>query len=135
MSTHTCRLSVLLLLVTSLTGCHKWVEIPAPYEQSIPAMNPGEVRATLNNRAVVTLDDPEVVRDTLFANWESVSRSGSSGRTTRLPLTDVSKIEERRSDPLATVGLAAGVTVVTLGAMAALVALTFEYGPVITSSH
>ena len=135
MSTHTCRLFVLLLLVASLPGCHKWVQIPAPYEQSVHAMDPGEVRATLINGAVVTLDDPEVVRDTLFANWESVSRWGSSGRTTRVPLTDIANIEERQSDPLATVGLAAGVTVVTLGALAALVATTFEYGPVITSSH
>jgi hypothetical protein len=135
MSTHTCRLSVLLPLVVSLPGCHKWVEIPGPYEQSVPAMDMGEVRATLSNGAVVTLDDPEVVRDTLFANWESASRSGSAGRTTRVPLMDISKIEERQSDPLATVGLAAGVTVVTLGALAALVVTTFEYGPVITSSH
>lgn len=120
--------SVLLpfALTLWLSGCHKWVEIPAPYEWSVPAIDPGEVRATLSNGAQVTLDNPEVVRDTLLADWESASRSGSVGRTTRLPLTDISKIEARQSDPLATVGLALGVTVVTLGALVTLVAATME---------
>jgi hypothetical protein len=71
------------------------------------------IRVTRTDGRQVTLKEPRISQDSLIGFWDE----SSSSRTTSMPLEAVEWIEERRSDPLATVGVVLGVTVLVLGGL------------------
>jgi len=100
------RLVVLpFTLLVFLSACHKWVAVEtnvvSPTELSSP------VRVTLTDGEEIKLEDVTVTPDSLFGK-----RNGTP-RSIRIALDDVAEIEEEKSNPLATVGLAIGVVIGT----------------------
>ena len=121
---HFMRCTLLLALVTWLLACHKWVPLEPPMFQTLEATDPDMVRVTRTDGRQVTLKEPRISQDSLIGFWDE----SSSSRTTSMPLEAVEWIEERRSDPLATVGVVLGVTVLVLGGLVLLQQATCDPG-------
>ena len=116
------RCTLLLALITWFSACHKWVPLEPPVLQTLEATDPDMIRVTRIDGRQVTLKEPRINQDSLIGFWDE----SSSSRTTSMPIEAVEGIEERRSDPLATVGLIVGVPVLVFGALSLLVAATCD---------
>ena len=119
-------------LLIWLAACTKWVPLKPPVEQAIAESKPGTVRVTLADGGLVTVKEPRVSRDSLVglceqpSYWES-GKLERDARSAGIPLEAVERIEEQRSNPVATVGLVLGITFVVL-AIAAAVAGPMDLG-------
>jgi hypothetical protein len=100
-------------LCVLLSSCHKWVSLDRPTTQAIDEQPSATIRVTLadSSRKVLTL--PRVRGDSLIAFEDTLA----------VALDDVRKVEVRRTDVLATVGLATGITVASLFGFALAVCL------------
>ena len=97
------RCILLLTLISWLPACHKWV--PMPDQTDIRTL-PDEVRVTLKDGSSVELNSPLLPDDRIV----QISNPGTRVHDSLVVmLSDVSVLEERKSDGLATAGLVAGV--------------------------
>ena len=110
-----------LMLACFMAACHKWVPLGSPVEQALAGHN-GKVRLTLEDGQRVELESVYVARDSVFRDMGfGATRSGVG-----LPLSDVAKVEVRKTDVVGTVGLVVGVSFAAMLAAAAAFVITCE---------
>ncbi len=110
------RVVLPLTLLAFLSACHKWVPLEPPVAQAIAEEEPGTVRVTLADGWQRVLKEPRISGDSLIAFEE-----GKKPRTVALPLEDLQRVEERRANTPATIGLVVGSLVAAFGVSMALV--------------
>ena len=103
------RIVLPLTLLAFLSACHKWVQLEPPVAHAIAAEELGTVRVTLTDSSRIVLKEPYVSGDSLMAMEEHA-------RGVRLD--EVARIEGRRANVPATVGLVIGILVVPVLALA-----------------
>jgi hypothetical protein len=101
-------LLALLPLVISVSGCVAWGRQPTP-EPSSSRKLPDRVRLTRDDQSVVVMEGAVVSGDSI------VGYAGRGRARTAVALADVRTIQARKTDFMATAGLAAAIT---LGAAA-----------------
>lgn len=99
---HLSRVIGSLLPLTVLSACHTWVALDPPYADAIQNQRPGHVRLTVDQRSVI-VEQPSVSGD-------SLTGSDEARRRLVFAFDQVSAIEVRRSDALATTLLVAAGT-------------------------
>ncbi len=97
------RVVLPLTLLAFLSACHKWVPLEPPLAQAITEGEPGTVRVTLSDGWHRVLKEPHISGDSLVAFEE-----GKEPQTVALPLEDLQRVEEKRANTPATVGLVVG---------------------------
>lgn len=106
-----------VLLGLSLPGCHHWVQPQGATPQDyVAAEQPPKVRVTCSDSTRLILVAPSVVGDTILGEVPD------DARPVRLAIADVGKIEIRRFDVGATLGVVFAVVVV-LSPLAYLIAV------------
>ena len=111
-----------MLLSVYLTSCSSWHVQPVSPEQVVTEDQPSEVRVTLVDSSQFVMKEPRVSGDTL---------SGLvSGSQQDILLSDISRMEANRGDPLKTVGLVSGIVIGVGGALVLIcvAACDFEIG-------
>ena len=93
------RSLVAVLLATSLQGCFSWRVQHVPPAQVFENDPPAQVRITRTDQSQITLSNPRISGDSVVGSVEN----GPAG----VPLTDVASLAVRKSDGVATFGLAA----------------------------
>jgi hypothetical protein len=109
-------LLALLPLVISVSGCVAWRQQPAP-EPSSSRRLPDPLRVTRNDQSVVVMEDAVVSGDSL------VGYAGRDHARTSVALAEVRTMQGRKTDVMATVGLAAAAALA-----AALFAISYSLG-------
>lgn len=109
-----------LALTLWLGACHKWVPVqppvPALSEQaSRPAHERNRVRLHLGSGATVEGTVTELAADTLVL--------GAGGANSRFGLDEVVRVELRRTDVAASIGLGVGITALAFGLLIGTLAL------------
>ena len=110
------RVILPLTLLAFLSACHKWVPLEPPVAQAITERDPGTVRVTLSDGWQRVLKEPHISGDSLVAFEE-----GKEPQTVALPLEDLQRVEERRANTPATIGLVVGSLAAAFGVLIALV--------------
>jgi hypothetical protein len=103
-----------LALLLWLSACQKWVPLEPPVAQAMAQEEPGTVRVTLEDSTKMVLQRPRVSGDSLIA-----VEDGKEPATVALSFEDMVRIEERKANVLATVGLVIGIPFLALFALAA----------------
>jgi hypothetical protein len=104
------RVVLPLTLLAFLSACHKWVPLEPPVAQAITEEEPGTVRVTLADNSRVVLKEPHISGDSLIAFEE-----GKEPQTVALLLEDLQRVEEKRANTPATIGLVVGSLGVAIG--------------------
>ena len=97
------RVVLPLTLLAFLSACHKWVPLEPPVARAITEKDPGTVRVTLADSSQVVLKEPRISGDSLIA-----FEDGKEPQTVALLLEDLQRVEEKRANTPATVGLIVG---------------------------
>jgi hypothetical protein len=96
-----------------LSGCHTWAAIEPPFAQTLERRTPGTVRVTTNDGRTIMVDDPRVADDSLLVFFQGVTewehgQPKVERRPARMPLGDVSRLDERRANPIGTIAIVLG---------------------------
>ncbi len=97
------RVILPLTLLAFLSACHKWVPLEPPLAQAITEGEPGTVRVTRTDNSRIVLKEPHISGDSLVAFEE-----GKEAQTVALPLEDLQRVEEKRTNTPAIIGLVVG---------------------------
>ena len=106
------RRGLLLALVASLSACHKWVPMTGPLEQAITYGRPDQIRVNYNDGSRVKMKSPWIEGDSVMGLDLYYDSNLKTRDTLTAALSDVSGIDERKSDGVATVGLIVGIVLV-----------------------
>lgn len=110
------RVVLPLTLLAFLSACHKWVPLEPPVAQAVTEEQPGTVRVTLKDNSQTVLQAPRVNGDSLVALDGTVA------------LDDVQRVEARRANTPATIGLVVGIAAGAFVALLAVAAIARESG-------
>lgn len=88
----------LILLLVQVTGCTSWKVAPGPPAQVIEEEQPSRIRVILQHRDTLVFEEPVVEADTLAGIVEARG-------PTKVPVSDVTLLELRKTSALKTFGL------------------------------
>lgn len=118
---------VLAILVLGMAGCSSWHEV-SPGPSAVVKTTHDALKVHTKDRGPIVLSDATIAGDSLVGRFETSERPPVPPvlRGTRYPIavTDIERVEVRRSDPAATV------VVVLLLALAAAMLIVSDFNPV-----
>ena len=115
------RVILPLTLLAFLSACHKWVPLEPPVAQAIAEQQPSTVRVTLADSSQVVLKEPHISGDSLVA-----FEDGKDAQAVALLLEDLQRVEERRANTPATIGLVVGSIAAAFGVLILAVVIACE---------
>ncbi len=104
------RVILPLTLLAFLSACHKWVPLEPPVAQAIAETESGTIRVTLADSSRIVLKEPHISGDSLMAFEDE-----KEPQTVALLLEDLQRVEEKRANTPATIGLVVGSIGVFIG--------------------
>jgi hypothetical protein len=113
------RLALLLAVLAGGTGCYSWRPVTSGPEVVIRDARPRDVRTTLSDGTVLTLQNPMLASDTIVGS----SRAG----TVRAPTALVERLEVQRFSFVRTTALITLHAGVVVGLIAAIIAVQPHY--------
>jgi hypothetical protein len=120
-----------LQLIAFLTSCTNWQVQPAASPRDLVATErPHVVRVTRSDSSRVVLNDPSVQGDTLYGTPATSDTARTTARIS-VPLSEITDIAVRRTDPNRTTVFAVGLGITVLSALCLAESLVCEPDEVI----